>query len=154
MHAPLPRGEVVARVADGGDDGPRPRQPGDGDGEDVGVEAEGVDHVDAVAAQVGAEAELLAQRPRAVQGPDPILGERPAAPLDLAQEVAPALEAGHVQVEPGAVEAVGQVDDLPLRAAGGEDGEELEDPHRVRTARVLSPWIPGVHQGWTPTPHA
>ena len=135
LDAALGGGEVVADVADRGHDHARSRQPRGRDREDVGIEAVAVHDVDPALAEVAGEAELLAHGLPAVQAIDPILGQGRPGLLDVGEEVAPALEAGEVQIEPRAVQSPGEVDDLALGPPDREHAQELKHPHRIRDGR-------------------
>ena len=100
LHAPLPRREVVAGVADRRDHERRAGQSRGRDAEEVRVEAEGVDDVDAAPPEVTGEADLLDQRPRTVHVAQRVLGDRDTACLDLAEELPHALQAAELQLEP------------------------------------------------------
>ena len=134
LSAPLGRGPELPRVADGGEDHGRSRDPGGGHGEQVRVEAEAVDDVDAAATQVAREAETPPQRSHVIEAPDQVLGDRGAAPIEFLEKLPRARQAGDAKVESLSVEPSTEGNELFLGSADPEARDELQEPR------------PGLHQ--------
>jgi hypothetical protein len=147
LRPPLCGTQVVAGVADGGDDhghSDQPRQRGD---EHVGVKAVGVDDADAVPTEVSPETHELGQGTRVAQAGQRVVGQRDSGFGDVRQELPLPPEAGEVEVETRAVEGGHEAHDLALGPSDPEGGHEFQEPDLQAAASGGAP-ASASHTAW------